>query len=430
MEYIIAGAILACSLINFTLVSGELALFMHRYRSLSDTGNSVNATAQPAILKQLSDRMDMVGHTLRIGSNICLLAQGVLFYALTQALASFSEYSDATVLLIALICAWICQHISGYILPRAISFACYDVLLRYIGVFLLLFQKLFYPLLFFSDKLERKITKVISSGEVIDQEHLRMEVQLQAIKHDDVPPSPVARKIFRNALKMSSLEISDVLLPRHQVHYMELNDALEENLEKARQSGHTRFPLCRGGMDHCLGLIHIKDLFRRAPTAEKVNLLNIKRSIGRLSIDEPLEKALEKLLRGKMHMALVVDEFGGVAGVLTLENVLEELVGDIQDEFDADETLISLVVRGKYWVSGLASIHDVEDVLGLDLGNYDVSTFGGLITSELGRIPTKGETVELEKIGLSVKIEEVDERRVIAMLLELVEKTEEKESNS
>ena len=428
MEYTIAGAILVTALINIALVVAKLALYTHRYSSLS-ASDTPDAPDQPAVIKQLYERIGLVGKALRIGTNVCLLAQGVLFYALINAVTAFSEYREAVILLIALIGAWACQQLSGYILPRAISSAYYGAVIDKMGGCLLLYQKLLYPLVYISEKVEKKIAAVISNGKVVNLQEFGMEVQIQAINQDDIEPSPVARRIFRNALKMSSLLISDVLLPRHQVHYMDLNDSLEENLKRARESGHTRFPLCRGGMDHCIGLVHIKDLFKRPPNADTLNLVNIKRDISRLSIDEPLEGALERLLMRRMHMALVVDEFGGVAGVLTLENILEELVGDIQDEFDADESLIIPRGGGEYWVSGLAPIHDVEEVLGYDIVHDEVSTVGGLITAELGRIPKKGETFEIEAAGLSVKIEEVNERRVIAVFLKRVEREEEKSAS-
>ena len=141
----------------------------------------------------------------------------------------------------------------------------------------------------------------------------------------------------------------------------------------------------------------------------------MRRSIGSLSLDEPLELAMEHLLRKRTHMALVVDEFGGVVGVITLESILEELVGDIQDEFDVEEAQILPVGKGEFWVSGLAPVHDVEEALGVDINNEEVSTIGGLITALLGRFPKPHETLKLEDPEIFIKVEEVDQRRVIAV---------------
>jgi magnesium and cobalt transporter len=112
-------------------------------------------------------------------------------------------------------------------------------------------------------------------------------------------------------------------------------------------------------------------------------------------------------------MALAADEFGGIVGVVTFESILEELVGEIQDEFDTEEDEIrELRAPNTYRILGLTPIHDVEQALALEIGNDEVSTFGGLITGELGRIPARGDTLTLE--GMRITIDEVDERRVIA----------------
>ena len=134
-----------------------------------------------------------------------------------------------------------------------------------------------------------------------------------------------------------------------------------------------------------------------------------------LSSEEPLENALKLLLLRKMHMALVLDEFGGTIGVLTLENVFEQLVGAIDDEFDTiEEKKVSAISQVDYKVDGLTPLHDLEEVLGIEIENDDVSTFGGLITSELGRFPENGEQVVMVDIGLSLTIDQVDERRIIS----------------
>ena len=119
------------------------------------------------------------------------------------------------------------------------------------------------------------------------------------------------------------------------------------------------------------------------------------------------------MLRAKFHMALAVDEFGGIVGVVTFESILEELVGEIQDEFDTEEEQVrALLAPDTYRISGLTPIHDLEESLGLEIENDEVSTFGGLITGELGRIPARGDTLSIA--GMQITIDEVDERRVIA----------------
>ena len=242
---------------------------------------------------------------------------------------------------------------------------------------------------------------------------IKRKVQRQALGIDPMGAPPQIRKILYNALRLHKLDVSDVLLPRNQVQFFDLNETLQTNIEKAKVTGHTRFPLCEGDLDQCVGLIHIKDIFRFRADLQKLDLYKIKREMVQFPEDTPLEEVLEKMLRYGIHMALVIDEFGGSIGVITLEAILEELVGKIQDEFDTDEeAIIQPLGKGRYRVSGLAPIRDVEELLHIKIDNEEVSTFGGWITAELGRIPISKERIPIA--SLDIIVEETDGRRVIA----------------
>lgn len=239
------------------------------------------------------------------------------------------------------------------------------------------------------------------------------DFQILAVGRKDVMFTPVTEKIASRALELNSISVYDILLPRNQVQLFDLNDSIETNLEKARKTGHTRFPLCTGDLDHCEGLIHIKDIFRYRKALTEIELRKMMRPILRVGQDEPLDKILQVLLTKRVHMALVEDDFGGILGVLTLERILEELVGEIQDEFDKEDHMIVQLKKDFYKISGLTPLYEVEDQLAVDnLENDDVSSFGGLITHRLGRIPSAGEQVEIGPLQITVK--ETDETRVIS----------------
>ena len=248
---------------------------------------------------------------------------------------------------------------------------------------------------------------------------LDLDVQIRAMGEDSQDLSPVVRKIVNRALQMQELVVQDVLLPRSQVIICDVEEDFETNLKVMKEAGHTRFPLCRGSLDDCVGILHIKDMFRWAGEFSDIDPVKLKRNVAMFELETPLEEALERMLRAKFHMALAVDEFGGIVGVVTFESILEELVGEIQDEFDSEEELIrSLRSPNTYRISGLAPMHDVESALGIEVDNDEVSTFGGLITGELGRIPAQGDTLSLA--GMRITIDEVDERRVIAARVSLL----------
>lgn len=252
------------------------------------------------------------------------------------------------------------------------------------------------------------------------------DFQILATGRSDVRFTPVTEKIASRALELNSISVYDILLPRNQVQLFDLNDSIEVNLERARKTGHTRFPLCLGDLDHCEGLIHIKDIFRFRKPLSAADLGKLMRPILRVGQDEPLDKILQVLLTKRVHMALVEDEFGGILGVLTLERILEELVGEIQDEFDKEDHMIVPLKKDFYKISGLTPLYEVEDQLGVDhLENDEVSSFGGLITHLLGRIPSAGEQVEIGPLQIIVK--ETDDTRVISTTVRVLSLPEQSE---
>jgi CBS domain containing-hemolysin-like protein len=180
--------------------------------------------------------------------------------------------------------------------------------------------------------------------------------------------------------------------------------------------------LCDGDLDRCLGIVHVKDIFRLLAEGKKVDLRNLARRAPNFSPSDPLPVALRKLLQHRAHMAMVLDEFGGTVGALTLEDILEEVVGEIRDEFDVEEDFIIQKDADSWRVSGMAPVHELPDAFDLGDEDEDAATFGGTLTGQLGRIPEAGEKVELG--NLWVEIEQADETRVIATTVRLKKPSE------
>lgn len=215
--------------------------------------------------------------------------------------------------------------------------------------------------------------------------------------------------ISARALELNQITARDITTPRGDVVFLDIEEPFAENLSRARKSGHTRFPLCRGHLDRAFGLVHVKDLMGLIDDAES-DLNKIKREL--LSVPEmmSLEKLLELFQNRHAHLALVLDEYGGAIGIVTLDNIIEELVGEIQDEFDAEEPSVQRVSEKEFIIRGGASLYDVRNLTGIDLENEDVSTIGGYVTAVLGRIPHAGDSVRIGDYVVSVT--NADGRRV------------------
>ena len=224
--------------------------------------------------------------------------------------------------------------------------------------------------------------------------------------------STLGREILINALDLRKRVVRDIMTPRGEVVFLDLEESFDDNVRTALDSRHTRFPLCRGHLDDAVGLVHIKDLLALVQE-DKTDLLSIKRELVNVPELMPLERLLKLFLGKGAHLAVVVDEYGGAVGVVTLDNVLAELVGEIQDEFDTDEEDYRKVGEDEFVLDGGVALHDLDDLLGVKVESSEVSTIGGYLTHELGYLPKKGERVRVD--GYEFTVSQTDGRRVVSV---------------
>ena len=221
------------------------------------------------------------------------------------------------------------------------------------------------------------------------------------------------RELLDNVFELSDRIARHVMVPRSEVVYLDLLKSVEENLEIARHSGHTRFPLCQEDLDHVHGIVHIKDLFRAAdPPA---SLEDVKRDTFFVPETVSLDEVLRRMRTERIHMSAVLDEYGGISGILTLENIIEEIVGEIQDEFDYERPLVTKEADDSYLVLGSILIRDLEDELGIDIasGEREEDTIAGAVLSELGRRAKLGDKVSVGPLDIEVR--EIEGNRITSV---------------
>lgn len=403
------------------LVMCEISLVKFRYRKASE--EQLDDLKRLPGLARLIDNSDQTGRVVRFSKTLCTVAVGLLLMPLVSDFFSLFELEAAPdrwiVVLVSFVLAVSVHFFFAEIFPRGLAMRDPSKAIRRSYRVLLAFQFLTLPVMLFFRMLKKSLYRRL--GVDVDDElnPLDLDVQIRAMGEDSSQLSGIVRKIVNRTLQMQELVVQDILLPRSQVVICDLDLGTHANLEAMKAAGHTRFPLCRGDLDECLGIIHIKDIFRSRHPVSEIDWMKLKRNVAVFPLETPLEEALERMLRAKFHMALAVDEFGGIVGVITLESILEELVGEIQDEFDSEEAQIVVLGDGRrFRISGLTPIHDIEESLEIEIDNEEVSTFGGLITGELGHIPQRGE--QLSCHGLRITVDDVDDRRVIAATVELV----------
>ena len=198
------------------------------------------------------------------------------------------------------------------------------------------------------------------------------------------------------------------MMPRADVVYLSTNRTLEENLRLARDSSHTRFPLCDGDLDQVRGLVHIKDLFLAETPPE--SLTEIARPMSFVPESLTLDRLLRRMRKEQRHLVAVVDEYGGVNGIVTMENVIEEIVGEIHDEFDLENPEFERAASGIYKVVGSMLVDDLESELEVELGECQQDTVGGVVLSQLGRSPALGDRAQIGP--LQAEVVEIDGNRI------------------
>ncbi|HEX8152543.1 MAG TPA: hemolysin family protein [Thermoanaerobaculia bacterium] len=218
------------------------------------------------------------------------------------------------------------------------------------------------------------------------------------------------REIIEGVFEFSKRTARQIMVPRTDAVILSTTKSIEENLETIRVSRHTRYPLCEGSLDQTVGLIHVKDLLLAQLRGPGRRLEDLKRDVLFVPENSTVDTLLSQFIEHKTHMAIVLDEYGGASGIVSLENITEELFGQIQDEFDRERPEIEPLGNGKYRVRGDYLIEDLADRLKIDLGDPDEETIGGYVAARLGREVSPGDHVSLG--GLSIDVLEAERFRV------------------
>jgi CBS domain containing-hemolysin-like protein len=222
-------------------------------------------------------------------------------------------------------------------------------------------------------------------------------------------------EMIRNVLDFSGINAGQLMVPRTQVHAIEIDTPIAEVLSTIAESEHSRYPVYRENLDNVVGVLHAKDLLPHLARGdlERVGLATLVRQpVVFVPESQPADSVLREMRAGKQHLAVVLDEFGGTSGILTLENLLEQIVGDIRDEHDVEEPPIIDLGEGKLLVDASVSIADLSRYLGAELPtDGDYHTLAGFVVAELGAVPEVG--VRLTAFDLDFEVKEADERRVL-----------------
>lgn len=296
----------------------------------------------------------------------------------------------------------------GEMAPKSLAIRLAQPTVLWIAYPMRWFYLAMYPFIWVLNESALFLLRAIGLEPAHESEGVHSEDELRLVlasSQKQLGASRFSRDIVQNALDLRRRVALDVMRPRKELTVLDTQASIAECLEVAEKSRYSRFPLCEGGdPDRTLGVVHIKDLFAlRLKARVGADLLPVARKIVYVPETARLEKLLQLLLERKLHLAIVVDEYGGTVGLVTMENIVEELVGQIQDEFDQEKPLLTRASETSWEVAGALPLHELEELVGVPLRAEGVTTTSGWVTHRLGGFPKVGDTMSVGAYDLRVE---------------------------
>jgi len=418
------GLILALVGLNGFFVASEFALVKVRSSQLDALEEEGNKRA--AFVRHIVDNLDAYLSATQLGITLSSLALGwigepYLAHLIEPALAHIGLASPAIVTGVSAtfgFCLITYFHIVlGELTPKTLAIRKALATTLLISAPLHLFYTVFRPAIWFLQISAGWILRRLFRIDPVAQHelaHSEEELRVILTESDSSPEvTELSKELLINALDFRRRVVRDIMTPRGDVIYLDVQDTFEANLQVALESGHTRFPLVQGHLDNTIGLIHLKDLMREMKKPEP-DLLAVKRDLMPVPELMPLEKLLNLFLARRAHLAVVFDEYGGAVGIVTLDDVLGELVGEIKDEFDLEPVRDFVRLNeSEFVVQGQVNLYELNELVDLHLETTDVSTIGGYVIQRLGHLPRQGEQVRIE--DYLVTITQTDGRRILQL---------------
>jgi CBS domain containing-hemolysin-like protein len=259
--------------------------------------------------------------------------------------------------------------------------------------------------------IDRTLLMLIPPGQA-DEEHEASTEQFREVVASEADVSSAEEELIHGVFSLGETEVQDIMVPRVDIVGIEDVTHWSEVLDRIRSSEHARFPVFRDTLDEVIGILYAKDVLPSIISDEEpeAGWLSLVRPPSFIPISKRIDEQLREFQASRTHIAIVSDEYGGTAGLVTIEDILEEIVGEIRDEYDVEEPEIQQDGASRYWVSGRFSIDDLAELMNAEFGIDDITTVGGLVYTLFGRVPNSGETIA--HAGFRIVVERVRRRRI------------------
>ena len=369
------------------------------------------------------EKYDKLVTAILVGNNIVNLTASalgtILFGMLIKDRDLAATVSTAVLTVVVLMFGEITPKYLASVYPEKFCFVVYPLMQ--------LFYWILMPICKIFDGFKWLLTKIfkLKKDETVTDEELMSLVdeaeESGTLKEDE-------SELLRSALEFDDLKVEDILVPRVDVYAVEENATMEEVAEVFEKSGYSRLPVYKDTIDNVIGLVHQRDFFIHYVKGEK-QIGHLVQEIVFTSEYTRISTLLKQLQKQKIHMAAVSDEYGGLVGIVTLEDILEELVGEIWDEHDEEEVLHGKIADGEFWVDGKCELEEFFNLFEKEEDeDCESNTVGGWVTEKFGRIPANGEVITIDDI--EVKVVKATKQKILKIRVKQIETSEKEEEKN
>lgn len=302
----------------------------------------------------------------------------------------------------------------GELMPKSVAIRRAESVTLWVALPMILFRKLMSPFIWLLNGTANLMLRPfgIDTREASTSAHTEEEIRILVKEsHKSGLIDNTELTLVDNIFDFADTNAREIMIPRTEISCLYANLSFAENKEIALKGMHTRYPLCETDKDSIIGFVHIKDLLK-VPDHASPDIRDLVRPITSVPESMPISVLLKLMQKRKTQIAMLIDEYGGTAGLVTLEDIMEEIVGEIQDEFDEERPEVEKKDEYTYSISGLLLIEEVNSIFGLDISSDDYDTIGGWIYSRIEIPPTKGQVVMSDDGTISFTVEETDNLRI------------------
>lgn len=414
------GFMVLLILLNGFFVSIEYAIVKvrhHRINALAEEGKQ-----RAIIVKGMLGRLEQYLSACQVGITLCSLGLGwlsepiitSLLYPIFEMLGLQGGIMSVISLTIAFLFIAMMHIVFGELAPKTVAILKAESIVMWFARPMKLFFRLMYPLVWLLQKISTTVLKIVGVTPSSGQTQLHTEDEIRIMMKESSERGlldSTEMSLVDNIFEFADTTAKEIMIPRTEMQCLYIQDTLEENLNVALEGTRTRYPVCDEDKDHIIGFFHIKDLIK----SNEQQYMEFLRPIMAVPESIPISTLMKRLQRTKSQIAILIDEYGGTSGMVTLEDIVEQIVGEIQDEFDEERPSVEQTGNA-YSVDGLMLIDSINHIFDLDLDSEGYDTIGGWLYSRLPVLPPR-QGASFQYKDFLFAVEELDHKRIARIRL-------------